>query len=72
MRMNNHLWRRTEQSTSRALDLTANWAAQVIATVGNYGEIYERTVGSHSPLKMQRGLNALWINGGLMHPLPVQ
>jgi general L-amino acid transport system substrate-binding protein len=60
-------------ATSRALGLAAkDWAAQVIATVGNYGEIYERTVGSHSPLKMQRGLNALWFNGGLMYPLPVQ
>ncbi|HXY96644.1 MAG TPA: transporter substrate-binding domain-containing protein [Steroidobacteraceae bacterium] len=60
-------------ATSRALGLPAkDWAAQVIATVGNYGEIYDRTVGSGSPLKMPRGLNALWLNGGLIHPLPVQ
>ncbi|MGO9515014.1 MAG: hypothetical protein ACLP2F_15435 [Steroidobacteraceae bacterium] len=56
---------------SRALGLPAkDWAAQVIATVGNYGEIFNRTVGG--PLQMLRGLNALWTNGGLMHPLPVQ
>jgi general L-amino acid transport system substrate-binding protein len=60
-------------ATSRALGLDAHdWAAQVIAVVGNYGEIYERTLGSQSPLQLPRGLNRLWLNGGLMHPLPVQ
>lgn len=60
-------------ATSRALGLPAkDWAAQVVASVGNYGEIYDRTVGMDSPLKMPRGLNMLWSNGGLMHPLPVQ
>lgn len=60
-------------ATSRALGLPAkDWAAKVIAVVGNYGEIYNRTVGPASPLKMPRGRNALWVNGGLMHPLPVQ
>jgi len=60
-------------ATSRALGLPAkDWAAQVVAVVGNYGEIYNRTVGPDSPLKMPRGLNALWLNGGLMLPLPVQ
>jgi general L-amino acid transport system substrate-binding protein len=58
-------------ATSRALGLPAkDWAAQVIAGVGNYGEIFERTIAG--PLHMPRGLNALWLNGGLMHPLPVQ
>ncbi|HUN38888.1 MAG TPA: transporter substrate-binding domain-containing protein [Acetobacteraceae bacterium] len=60
-------------ATSRALGLGAHdWAAQVIAVVGNYGEIYDRTVGAHSALDLPRGLNALWTQGGLMHPLPVQ
>jgi general L-amino acid transport system substrate-binding protein len=60
-------------ATSRALGLAAHdWAAQVIATVGNYGEIYDRTVGPQGALKMPRGLNALWLQGGLMYPLPVQ
>ena len=60
-------------ATSRALGLQAkDWAAQVIATVGNYGEIYDRTVGEGSPLNLPRGINALWVNGGLMAPLPVQ
>ena len=60
-------------ATSRALGLTAkDWSAQVIGTLGNYGEIYDRTVGLHSALQMPRGLNALWTDGGLIHPLPVQ
>lgn len=60
-------------ATSRALGLGAHdWAAQVIAVVGNYGEIYDRTIGPNSSLKLPRGLNALWTQGGLMHPLPVQ
>ena len=60
-------------ATSRALGLEPHdWAAQVIAIVGNYGEIYERTLGGQSDLRMPRGLNRLWLDGGLMHPLPVQ
>jgi general L-amino acid transport system substrate-binding protein len=60
-------------ATSRALGLGVHdWAAQVIAVMGNYGEIYDRTVGVHSALRLLRGLNALWTKDGLMHPLPVQ
>ena len=60
-------------AASRALGLQAHdWAAQVIAVVGNYGEIFDRTVGAQGSLKLPRGLNALWTQGGLMHPLPVQ
>ncbi len=63
----------TDWAASRALGLTAHdWAAQVIGVVGNYGEIYDRTVGERSLLKLPRGLNALWTNGGLMHPLAVK
>ncbi len=60
-------------AASRALGLSAkDWAAQVIAEVGNYGEIYDRTVGMNGTLRLPRGVNALWTNGGLMHPLAVQ
>jgi general L-amino acid transport system substrate-binding protein len=60
-------------ASSRALGLAAHdWSAQVIAVVGNYGEIYARTVGAADGLQLPRGLNALWTEGGLMHPLPVQ
>jgi general L-amino acid transport system substrate-binding protein len=60
-------------AASRALGLSAkDWAAQVIAEVGNYGEIYDRTIGMAGTLRLPRGINALWTSGGLMHPLPVQ
>ena len=37
-----------------------------------YGEIYERNVGMKTPLKLERGLNGLWTNGGLMYAPPVR
>jgi len=46
--------------------------AVVIAQVGNYGEIFERNVGKGSPLKIERGLNALWTQGGLQYAPPVR
>ena len=57
--------------TAQGLDLPHNWSQQVIAALGNYGEIYDRTVGLHAPLGLPRGLNALWSQGGLMAPLPL-
>jgi len=50
-----------------ALGLDETWAVNVIKGVGNYGEMYERNVGQNSPLKMERGLNKLWTDGGLMY-----
>ena len=56
---------------ARALGLADHrWAAKVIAAVGNYGEIYERTVGG--PDRLPRGRNGLWNAGGLLVPEPVQ
>lgn len=51
------------------LGLSDDWAYNVIKTVGNYGEIYDRTVGDGSRYKLPRGLNNLWNNGGLLYPL---
>lgn len=50
----------------RTLGLADDWAAQVIAQVGNYGEIFSRNLGQQSPYGMERGLNALREKGGLM------
>jgi general L-amino acid transport system substrate-binding protein len=52
---------------AKALGLKPDWVADVIAAVGNYGEIYERNLGSGSVLKLERGLNRLWKNGGLLY-----
>jgi general L-amino acid transport system substrate-binding protein len=56
----------------KSLGLKPDWVADVIAAVGNYGEIYERNFGSASGLKIDRGLNRLWKQGGLLYAPPFQ
>jgi general L-amino acid transport system substrate-binding protein len=56
----------------KALGLDEAWAYNVVKTVGNYGEIYERNVGTGSPIKLPRGVNALWSAGGLMFAPPLR
>lgn len=51
----------------KALGLDERWAYNIVKTLGNYGEMYERTVGSRSPIKLERGLNRLWTSGGLIY-----
>lgn len=53
-----------------ALGLNNGWVAQVIEATGNYGEIYERDLGGSSPMKLPRGDNRLYRNGGAMLALP--
>lgn len=53
-----------------ALGLDEKFAYNIIKTVGNYGEIFERNVGVNTQLGIERGLNALWTNGGLMYSPP--
>jgi general L-amino acid transport system substrate-binding protein len=55
-----------------ALGLRESWAADVIATVGNYGEIYARHLGDESTINLPRGHNALWRDGGLLYPIPMR
>jgi len=55
-----------------SLGLTKNWAYRIIKNVGNYSEVFERNVGQGSPLKIERGLNALWTKGGVQYGLPVR
>jgi len=54
------------------LGLTADWAYRIVKHVGNYGESFERTVGSRSVLRMSRGQNALWTKGGLQYAPPIR
>ena len=54
----------------KALGLDENWAYKIIKFVGNYGEVFERNIGVNTPLKIERGLNAQWTNGGLMYAPP--
>lgn len=54
------------------MGLTNDWAYNIVRNVGNYGEAFDRNVGLGSPLKIQRGLNALWTNGGLQYSPPIR
>lgn len=55
-----------------ALGLKDDWGYQVVKQVGNYGESFERTVGTGSPLQISRGVNALWNAGGFMYAPPLR
>jgi general L-amino acid transport system substrate-binding protein len=61
-----------EGSYGEGLGLTNDWAYRIIKAVGNYGEIFERNVGQGSPIKIARGLNALWNKGGLQYAPPIR
>jgi general L-amino acid transport system substrate-binding protein len=54
------------------LGLDPKWAYNIIKQVGNYGESFDRNVGKGSPLGIERGLNALWKDGGLQYGAPIR
>jgi general L-amino acid transport system substrate-binding protein len=60
----------TPEPFDPGLGLPDDFAVQVVEQVGNYGEIYDRNVGADSPLQLERGLNALWTDGGLQYAPP--
>ncbi len=52
------------------IGLDNDWAVKVIASVGNYGEIFERHIGKSTKIGLDRGYNALWTDGGLLYSPP--
>lgn len=56
----------------KGLGLDKQWAYNIVKQVGNYGESFERNLGSGSSLKLERGLNAQWQNGGVMYAYPIR
>jgi general L-amino acid transport system substrate-binding protein len=54
------------------LGLDKEWVVNIVKAVGNYGESFERNIGSGSPLKIARGINALWSKGGLQYAPPIR
>jgi general L-amino acid transport system substrate-binding protein len=76
------IWSRRDQTgqiivdrrdiVGKALGLSGDWAARTIKAVGNYGEMYERNFGKGSGLEIDRGLNRLWLQGGLMYAPPFE
>jgi general L-amino acid transport system substrate-binding protein len=62
----------TEGAYGEELGLTKDWATRIIRHVGNYGEVYERNVGTGSKLGIPRGLNQLWSAGGIQYAPPIR
>lgn len=54
------------------LGLPSDWAKNIIKQVGNYGESFERNLGTTTPLALERGLNALWTDGGILYAPPMR
>jgi general L-amino acid transport system substrate-binding protein len=64
----------TEEGAKIGADLGVgnDWVVNIVKAVGNYGEMFERNVGSGSNLKISRGINALWTKGGLQYSPPIR
>ncbi len=56
----------------KGLDIADDWSYQIIKQVGNYAESFDRNVGKDSPLKIDRGINALWNQGGFQYAPPMR
>ncbi|MEA2799919.1 MAG: ral L-amino acid transport system substrate-binding protein [Rhodospirillaceae bacterium] len=56
----------------KALGVSERWVYDIVKQVGNYGEIFDRHLGMGSPLKIERGLNKLWKDGGLHYAPPIR
>jgi len=61
-----------EAKLGAMLGLDKKWAYNIIKQVGNYSESFERNVGKETALKLDRGLNALWTNGGIQYAPPLK
>jgi len=59
-----------EGDLGKQLGLPADFVVRTVKAVGNYGEVFERNVGTGSPLKLDRGVNQQWRQGGLMYSPP--
>ena len=54
------------------LGLGNDWAYNIVKIVGNYGEVFARTLGPDTPIGLPRGLNKLWTQGGIMYAPPIR
>lgn len=60
----------TQGVYAKLFGISAGWVPRIIESVGNYGEMFERNLGQGSALKLERGPNRLWTQGGLMYAPP--
>jgi general L-amino acid transport system substrate-binding protein len=61
-----------EGNFGQQLGLSNDWIVRIIRGVGNYGEVFERNVGSSSKLAIARGINSLWDRGGIQYAPPIR
>jgi general L-amino acid transport system substrate-binding protein len=61
-----------EGNYGEQLGLTKDWMVRILKQVGNYGEVFERNVGTGSKLGISRGLNRLWTKGGIQYAPPIR
>jgi general L-amino acid transport system substrate-binding protein len=62
----------TDGNLGEQLGLTKDWLLRIVKATGNYGESFERNVGSGSKLQIARGLNNLWNKGGIQYAPPIR
>ncbi len=60
----------SEGDLGSMIGLGSDWAVNAIAAVGNYGEVFEEHIGVSTPIGLERGVNALWTDGGLIYSPP--
>ena len=61
-----------EGNMGEQLGLPADWAYNIVKTLGNYGESFERNIGTQTAIGLERGLNALWTDGGILYAPPMR
>ena len=62
----------TEGDMGPMIGLDNQWAVRAISAVGNYGESFDRNIGPSTPIALERGLNALWRDGGILYAAPIR
>ncbi|MHA1565076.1 MAG: amino acid ABC transporter substrate-binding protein, partial [Alphaproteobacteria bacterium] len=62
----------SEGNLNEMIGLDKDWAYNIIKQVGNYGEVFERFLGVNTPIGLERGLNALYTDGGLLYAPPMR
>lgn len=62
----------TDGNLGQQLGLTNDWVVRIVKAVGNYGESFDRNVGAGSKLRISRGLNKLWNQGGIQYAPPIR
>ncbi|OAF05726.1 amino acid ABC transporter substrate-binding protein [Bradyrhizobium centrolobii] len=62
----------TDGNLGEQLGVTKDWVVRIVKSVGNYGEVFDRNVGTGSPLGIARGINNLWNKGGIQYAPPIR